>query len=163
MIDKNTPLKNNWCIWYHAEKDNWKISGFKLIYTIKTVGNFWSFFNNWDLVGGICSKHWFLMKENVQPTWEDPINVKGGCWSYKVTEEQAEGLFEDLSINLVCDTLSKDLNGIVGLSICIKKNNNCVVKIWNTNSHNNSLRLLSNDILKKWGTDIIYIAHIPEQ
>jgi hypothetical protein len=160
MITKDTTLKHNWCVWYHAEKDNWKISGYKMIYTIKTISDFWKFYNNWALVGGVCSKHWFLMKQGVTPTWEDITNVNGGCWSYKITEDQAEELFEDLSSYLVCESLADET---VGLSVCMKKNNNCVIKIWNTNSKNNSLKLISNDILKKWGTDVIYIAHIPEQ
>ena len=51
----------------------------------------------------------------------------------------------------------------MGLSICLKKNNNTVVKIWNKNSKNNSLKLINNTILNKWGMDIIYIAHMPEK
>ena len=43
-----------------------------------------------------------------------------------------------------------------------KKNNYSVVKIWNKNSKDNSLSLLNENILKKWGMDIIYIAHIAE-
>jgi L-rhamnose mutarotase len=50
---------------------------------------------------------------------------------------------------------------IVGLSICLKKNSNTVVKIWNKKSKNNSLKLINEEILKKWGMDIIYIAHMP--
>jgi hypothetical protein len=54
-----------------------------------------------------------------------------------------------------------DNDEILGLSLCLKKNNNVVVKIWNKSSKNNSLKLLNNNILKKWGTEIIYIAHMP--
>jgi len=43
-----------------------------------------------------------------------------------------------------------------------KKNNNTVIKIWNKNSKNNSLKLINENILKKWGMDIIYIAHMPD-
>jgi hypothetical protein len=41
-----------------------------------------------------------------------------------------------------------------------KENNNVVIKIWNNNSKNNSLKLINENLLKKWGTEIIYIAHI---
>jgi hypothetical protein len=40
-----------------------------------------------------------------------------------------------------------------------KKNNYCVIKIWNNNSTNNSIKFINKDILKKWGTEIIYISH----
>jgi len=98
----------------------------------------------------------------VSPIWEDPINKSGGCWSFKVNENQAQELWDDLSIYLVSEKLSMKKNDLTGISICLKKNNYCVIKIWNRNGKENSLVLLNETILKKWGMDIIYIAHIPE-
>jgi hypothetical protein len=159
----DTKLNSEWSIWFHNEKDNWKLSGYKKIYTFNTIANFWKFYNNWDKVGGVTNKHFFLMKNNVTPIWEDQSNINGGCWSFKIQEEQAEDLWEDLSSHVVCEQLCPTIsNEIVGLSICLKKNSNTVVKIWNKNSKNNSLKLINENILKKWGTDIIYIAHMPE-
>jgi hypothetical protein len=155
-------LSHVWNIWYHNEKDNWTISGYKKIYEITTLVDFWKFYNNWDLVGGITNKHFFLMQNDIVPIWEDPKNINGGCWSFKVQEEQAEELWEDLSVYMVCNKLISIENEIVGLSICLKKNNNVVIKIWNRNSKVNSLKLLNETILKKWGMDIIYIAHMPD-
>lgn len=158
----DTELSSQWNIWYHHEKDNWKISGYKKIYEIKTVKDFWKFYNNWDKVGGVTNKHFFIMKEGVNPIWEDPLNINGGCWSFKIQEEQAEELWEDLSTYLVCNKLCLTIpEEIMGLSVCLKKNNNTVIKIWNKNSKNNSLKLINETILKKWGMDIIYIAHMP--
>lgn len=157
-----TEFKHKWNIWYHHEKDNWKISGYKKIYEIKTISDFWRFYNNWDKVGGVTSKHFFLMRHDVTPIWEDPVNINGGCWSFKVHEEQAEDLWEDLSLYLVSNNLCPSITDeIVGISICLKKNNNTVVKIWNRISKNSSLKLINESILKKWGMDIIYIAHMP--
>jgi translation initiation factor 4E len=156
-------LKYSWILWYHYDKDNWKLSGYKHIYKIDNIINFWKLYNNFNVIGGISNKHFFLMRENITPLWEDNENINGGCWSFKVCENQADELWEDLSvyllINKLCPTISDE---IVGLSICLKKNNNVVIKIWNTNSKNNSLKLINENILKKWGTDIIYIAHIPQ-
>ena len=157
-----TKLNSEWNIWYHHEKDNWNLSGYKKIYTLSTVEEFWKFYNNWDKVGGVTNKHFFLMKENITPVWEDVQNINGGCWSFKIQEEQAEDLWEDLSSYLVCEKLCPTISDeIVGISICLKKNSNTVVKIWNKKSKNNSLKLINEDILKKWGMDIIYIAHMP--
>ena len=103
------------------------------------------------------------MQEGITPIWEDPKNINGGCWSFKVPDDQAHELWEDLSIYLVCEQLCPTITDeIVGLSICLKKNNNAVIKIWNKKSKNNSLKLINEYILKKWGTDIIYIAHMAE-
>ena len=159
----DTVLKNKWNLWYHHEKDNWKISGYNKFYDISTISDFWTIYNNWNKVGGISSKHFFLMQDGISPIWEDPININGGCWSFKVHENQCEDLWEDLSIYLVCDQLCPTIpDEIVGISICSKKNNNVVIKIWNKKSKNNSLKLINEKILKRWGTDIIYIAHMPE-
>ena len=155
-------LKYNWNIWFHHEKDNWKLSGFKNIYTIKTPQDFWKLYNNWNKIGGIINKHLFIMKENVVPIWEDPVNINGGCWSFKIHSSQSQDLWDDLSTYLVSEKLSQKQHDITGISICLKKNNYSVIKIWNKNSKDNSLVLLNETILKKWGMDIIYIAHIPE-
>jgi hypothetical protein len=102
------------------------------------------------------------MKNDTNPIWEDPINIHGGCWSFKILDDKAYKLYEELSLYLVCEKLCPTISDeIMGLSICLKKNNNTVVKIWNTNTKNNSLKLINGAILQKWGMDIIYIAHMP--
>jgi hypothetical protein len=157
-------LTHKWDIWFHNEKDNWTISGYKKIYEVSTNIEFWKFYNNWDLVGGVTNKHFFIMQSGIIPIWEDVKNINGGCWSFKIHEEQAEELWEDLSVLMVCNKLLPSINNeIVGLSVCLKKNNNVVIKIWNRNSKINSLKLLNEKILKKWGMDIIYIAHMSGQ
>ena len=155
-------LPREWCVWIHQDKDNWKLSGFKNLYTISTAEDYWQLYNNWEKLGGINQKHYFLMEKDIGPIWEDPENKNGGCWSFKIQENQAQELWDDLSTYLVTENLSLKNKYITGLSICLKKNNYSVVKIWNKNSKENSLSLLNENILKKWGMDIIYIAHIPE-
>lgn len=162
-MDHNLILSNKWHIWYHHEKDNWELSGYKNIYEINTVGDFWRLYNNWNKLKGINAKHYFLMKNNITPLWEDPDNINGGCWSFKVSDTDAENLWTELSCYIVCNQLIEDSNDIIGLSICLKKNNFSVIKVWNKNSKNNSLSLINKKIIKKWGTDIIYIAHMPNQ
>lgn len=154
-------FKSKWNLWYHHEKDNWNLSGFKKIYTIDTIDSFWTLFNNWSELGGINYKHFFIMKDGVNPIWEDPKNKNGGCWSFKVNHQTSTELWENISIYLVTEKISEQ--EIVGISICLKKNNNIVIKIWNTDSKQNSLSMINEKLLKKWGTDIIYIAHMPDK
>lgn len=153
---------DKWSLWYHHEKDNWKISGYKKIYDVCNSTDFWKLHNNWDKIKGINYKHYFFMKEGIIPIWEDQQNINGGCWSFKVNEDQTLNLWTDLAVYLVTDQLLNDKQDVVGISSCLKKNNNSVVKIWNKNSKNSSLNNINKDIIKKWGTDIIYIAHMPE-
>ena len=158
---KNT-FVNNWNLWYHHIKDEWSIKGYKKIYNINNSNTFWELYNNWDKIGGLLCKQFFLMKNDIQPIWEDESNKNGGCWSFKINENQVNELWEELSILLVTDEILIDyIEEIVGLSICLKKYNFCVVKIWNSNCNNNTIKLLNPRILEKWGIEIIYIANVP--
>ena len=157
-----TNFTDTWEIWYHHTKDIWTIDGYKNIYSINNGIDFWKLYNNWDSIDGLIGKHYFIMKNNVKPVWEDPININGGCWSFKINNNTVSELWEDLSVLLVTNELVEGTE-VVGLSISVKKNNTCVVKIWNTDSGTNSIKHINRDILKKWKTDIIYIAHMPEK
>ncbi len=155
-------FNNVWNLWYHSKKDNWTIDGYEKIYQIDNIASYWKLYNNWDKLGGINNKHFFLMKDGVIPLWEDESNKYGGCWSFKISEHQSQELWNDLSKYLVLEKLVQIKEDVVGLSVCLKKSNFSVIKIWNKDSKNNSLNLINKDILKKYGLDIIYIAHMPE-
>jgi len=157
-------LENNWNLWYHHEKDNWNLNGYKKIYNINNPETFWKLYNNFDKIGNILYKQFFLMKENVNPVWEDENNKNGGCWSFKIQEEHANELWEELSVLLVTNEilLKEYKDELVGLSIALKKNNYCIIKIWNSNSKNNSIKILNTNILEKWGLELIYIANVPD-
>ena len=160
-LDINTKFINKWNLWYHYDKDNWTISGYKKIFQIETIKDYWNLFNYLSKDNNINNAHYFLMKNNTNPIWEDEINISGGCWSFKIIDKKAYNLFEELSLYLVTETLCSLISEeIMGLSICLKKNNNVIIKIWNNNSKNNSLKFINENILHKWGLDIIYIAHM---
>ena len=102
------------------------------------------------------------MREGIEPIWEDPQNQKGGCWSFKKPDYEAGELWEDISIKVVGECLLNNSECINGISICLKRQSTSVIKIWNKDSKMNSVNLINKDILKKYGTDLLYIAHIPE-
>lgn len=150
-------FKNTWNVWYHHMKDNWKLSGYRKIYNISNIKNFWELYNNWNRLGGILSKQFFVMKNNITPLWEDKMNINGGCWSLKININLAEKLWEYLSILLVGENIY-DNNNINGLSICVKKNNICVIKIW-IKDNNNNIKLLNKDIFEKYQPEILFIIN----
>jgi len=158
-MDIESKLENKWILWYHPNKDNWKLNSYKILYEIETIGDFWRLNNNWNVLKNINNKHLFLMKEHVTPLWEDENNINGGCWSFKIHEDLAEKLWIDLSAYLVCEQLI-DKNDAIGVSISTKKNNNVVIKIWNRDNKKNSLTMINKEIIKYWGCDVIYIAHM---
>ena len=150
-------FKNTWNVWYHHTKDNWKLSGYRKIYNISNIKNFWELYNNWNRLGGILSKQFFVMKNNITPLWEDKMNINGGCWSLKININLAEKLWEYLSILLVGENIY-DNDNINGLSICVKKNNICVIKIW-IKYNNNNIKLLNKDIFEKYQPEILFIIN----
>ena len=60
----------------------------------------------------------FMMRKGINPTWEDPANCQGGCFSYKVTNKNVSQVWKKLSYLLVGETLTnnhrvgKIINGI---------------------------------------------------
>ena len=150
-------FKNTWNVWYHHTKNNWKLSGYRKIYNITNIQNFWELYNNWNKLGGILSKQFFVMKNNITPLWEDKMNINGGCWSLKININISEKLWEYLSILLVSENIYKN-NNINGLSICVKKNNICVIKIW-VKDNNNNIKLLNKDIFEKYQPEILFIIN----
>ena len=123
-------LNSNWNIWYHHIKNNWRIEGFNNIFTISNIRDFWDINNNMNYIGGINTHHFFMMKEGIQPLWEDDNNKNGGCWSIKIPIEKTYELWMKLSIYIVGENITPTEPGIVtGLSICAKNPITSVVKI----------------------------------
>ena len=161
-IGINNEFNDTWYIWYHHTKNNWKIDGYKKIFDIKNIKDFWDFNNNCNMFGGINSQHFFLMRNGVTPIWEDKQNTNGGCWSIKIPVEKSMELWLKLSAYIVGETLLEDNSSINGLSICAKNPITSVIKIWNNNNNINSIKLLPNNILNEYGFNIIYKSNIPE-
>ena len=130
-----TPLNNHWVIWYHDNNSDWTIKGYKKIYEIKTIEDFWEIYNrlnNHILLKG----QFFLMKNNIPPIWENKENIEGGCWSYKINKNDSFISWLHLSMNLCGEILTKDhqnMDIINGISLSPKKNFS-IIKIWNNNS-----------------------------
>ena len=55
-----TAFENDWNLWYHNLRDVWTIDGYKKIYNIKTIKDYWKLYNNWDKLGGVNNKHFFI-------------------------------------------------------------------------------------------------------
>ena len=156
-------FKNTYKLWCHYEKDNWKLSGYKVLYSINDEKSFWELYNNWNNIGGLLGKQFFLMKDNISPTWEDKANFNGGCWSFKLNLNNYKDIWQMLSLLLVVNSLSNDSDDINGLSICLKKNDKVVIKIWNSCKKKNQIENLNKIIFEEYNPEIIYIANNPNK
>ena len=134
---------------------------------IKTICDFWRLFNNLDKLGGLKYQHFFLMRDNIEPTWEHRKNRRGGSWSIKVSgsserelEERIRELWEKICVSMIGETLTKYPTHINGVSICLKNFSiktglTYVIKIWNDDCKYSSLDLLPKYILDDYKYNII--------
>ena len=135
-------LNSNWKLWFHDPLDNnWKLESYKDIYTIETIESYWnlySFLNNKIIENSML----FLMRDTIDPLWEDTENINGGCWSLKIPKGNIFDIWNNISIALLSESITnKDTININGISISPKKNF-CIIKIW-TNKNINNIKNLN--------------------
>jgi hypothetical protein len=46
-----------------------------------------------------------LFKKGVKPLWEDPRNIKGGAWTFRVPKEQAPEFWKHLCLAAIGEVL----------------------------------------------------------
>ena len=151
-IDLNT----QWNVWYHHSMDDWTIKGYRKIFDIKTVNDFWKFFNNINCIGGINNLHFFLMRDGITPIYEDQKNRNGGVWSMLTQPNKSYELWENIAVKMIGETLINESMTITGLSINLK-NGIPVIKIWNNDKSKNSVSFLP--ILPHLSSEIVYRHH----
>jgi len=129
------PLYDKWVLWAHLPHDtDWTIKSYQKIMNITSVEHMLSLYSALpEKLIKNCML--FLMREGINPTWEDPANKEGGCFSFKVTNKTVPLVWKRLSYVLVGETLSnnhrmgKVINGIT----ISPKRSFCIVKIWMKN------------------------------
>lgn len=151
-----TFLNDVWTFYFHDPYTNdWTNESYKLLGTISTVEEFWQ---HYSLVKENISKGiFFIMRDYVFPSWDDPANLDGGCLSIKVLKENVPSFFEDIAIKLLGESLLKgdksQWNKINGISTSPKKHF-CIIKIWVKSDAMCNKDLY--DILSNYYGDIIY-------
>ena len=88
----------------------------------------------------------FLMKKDINPTWEDPRNKNGGCFSFKISNKNVCQSWNRLFISLAANNVStnkKLLQKITGITISPKKTF-CIIKIWMESIEFQNVHLFTN-------------------
>jgi hypothetical protein len=124
-------LTDSWVLWAHLPQEtSWSMDSYISIMTIQYVEEMISLIHTLP-EKLIVDCMFFLMKENITPTWEDERNKSGGCFSYKITHRIPE-VWKNVSYSLIGNTLTTDTSfhkDITGISISPKKNF-CILKVW---------------------------------
>ena len=125
MKNDETLLHRNWSFWFHKiDNITWEMDSYRLVYSFDNILDFWKLYNNNNSFNLGMS---FLMKKDVLPIYEDPENINGGVWSFRILRKDIAQVWLDLNLGLIGETLSDDMDDINGISINPK---NCVIKIW---------------------------------
>lgn len=130
--DNLNKLNDNWILWAHLPHDtNWSLDSYKKISKINYVEECIELYNNIpNIMIERCML--FLMREGINPLWEDEKNINGGCFSYKVLDNSIINTWKNLNYMTLGECLMKDetlSDNINGISISPKKNFS-IVKIW---------------------------------
>ena len=153
-------INSKWCMWYHSIKDDkWTKDSYKKIINISNLLDYYFLQKNFEkqhLQNGM----FFIMRDNIFPTWEDPENRLGGCISFKILSDDILDSWNKLFKNLISENISlneTDFYEINGISIAPKKEFN-IIKIWlrnDTNEYKNFVKQiepyfkLDNSLYKK--------------
>ena len=155
-------LYDKWVLWAHLPHDtDWSLNSYIKIMTVKSVEDVISLLNS---VPALMVKNCmlFFMREGVNPTWEDPKNKKGGCFSFKVTNKHVASVWKNLSYLLTGETISNDpkfQENVTGITISPKKAF-CIIKLWMSSIENQNPRMITS-IEGLSSTGCIFKKHKP--
>lgn len=157
-------LSDKWTLWAHLPHNtDWSIDSYIKIYTFKTVEETVTVIETLPPIM-VENCMLFLMREGIKPTWEDPKNRNGGCFSYKVSNKNVYKAWKDLCYVVVGDTISKNasfVNNLTGITISPKKNF-CVIKIWMADCKNQNPEVVTSELKYISPQGCIFKKHTPE-
>jgi hypothetical protein len=128
----NHILSDKWVLWAHLPHDtDWSLKSYYKIHAFDMINDS-ILLNNSFTDDFIRNCMLFLMKDTINPIWEDPKNKNGGCFSFKVSNKNVPELWKKLFFITVGNTISENSNfleDICGITISPKKTF-CIIKIW---------------------------------
>ena len=164
IIEEYNKLSDKWTLWAHLPHDtDWSIKSYKLIFTVSNVEETIAITETLPpILVQNCMLFW--MREGIKPTWEDPKNRNGGCFSYKVVNKTVYDSWKELTYFTLGSTLSKQMSfvdKVTGFTISPKKNF-CIIKIWMADCANQNPAIVTNEIKGIVSQGCIFKKHAPE-
>ena len=92
------PFKYAWGFYHdkHSNSDNYEGRLTLMKDNIVTVKPFWEVLNSFPLDRLQLKDSVHFFKRGVKPVWEDPRNVKGGAWTFRIPKAQAEDFWKEI-------------------------------------------------------------------
>lgn len=139
-------LTSKWVLWVHLPTSNdWQnINSYENVCTFEYLEEVIALM---ELIPAALIENCmlFLMKEGIKPMWEDPKNIKGGCFAYKIHNKHIVEAWKTLSYVVTGDTVSNNnaFNATInGITISPKKQF-CIMKIWTSGCNFQSPNVIS--------------------
>lgn len=124
------PAKHKWVVWIRLSSNtNWSLESYQKVGSIETLNDMFKFIYSLSLLNPSLYQI-FIMKENILPIWEDPLNRSGGTCSFKININNGINFFEDIILHLINEDIFIDSDEINGISYSTK-NNWTIIKLWN--------------------------------
>ncbi len=157
-------LSDNWTLWAHLPHNtDWSIKSYIPISTFTSIEQTLGVTETLPPVL-VENCMLFIMREGIKPTWEDPKNRNGGCFSYKVSNKNVHKVWKDLTYVVVGSSVSKNtgfVNCVTGITISPKKNF-CIIKIWMTDCNNQNPAIVTSDVKGLSPQGCLFKKHTPE-
>jgi translation initiation factor 4E len=126
-------LENNWTLWFHNINNNdWSINSYDKVFRFNNIEDFITLFRK---INNFSAGMFFLMKEDIEPIWENEHNKKGGYWSFKVLKKNINQIWYTLSSQIIGNNClnNQDTHDLITGITLSPKINNCIIKIWFSN------------------------------
>jgi hypothetical protein len=157
-------LSDNWTLWAHLPHNtDWSIKSYIPISTFTSIEQTLGVTETLPPVL-VENCMLFIMREGIKPTWEDPKNRNGGCFSYKVSNKNVHKVWKELTYVVVGSSVSKNtgfVNCVTGITISPKKNF-CIIKIWMTDCNNQNPAIVTSDVKGLSPQGCLFKKHTPE-
>lgn len=105
------PFQYRWVVWFekHMETASYDDRLYLLHEDVSDIATFYRVYNNypWDKVKLRDTVH--IFRKGTKPIWEDPENVKGGCWTFQVPKAKSQAFFHELAILCMANELQAAL------------------------------------------------------
>lgn len=99
------PFTYAWSFYHdkHSTSSNYEGRLTLLLENIITLKPFWESFNNYPVEQLKMKDSIHFFKRGVKPVWEDPRNVKGGAWTFRVAKDKSKEFWKEVLLFAVGD------------------------------------------------------------
>jgi hypothetical protein len=90
-----------------GDKSNAYEERLKPLETASTIKVFWEILNNVEPSRMYLRDSYHFFKKGVKPIWEDPRNINGGCWTFRVNKSISEAFWLEVLVIVVGEQLQE--------------------------------------------------------